>query len=246
MTTRLLHLDSSILGGSSVSRTLSASIVAQLHRQHSRLQVSYRDLAATPIAHLSGAHLAASSAGETTHDPALQADLALGAAVLEEFLAADIVVLGVGFYNFGIPSQLKAWVDRLAIAGKTFRYTEKGPEGLAGGKRVILAIARGGYYGPGTPTAPLEHAELSARCLRVLRHSRNRGRRGGRAQRRRGRAQGEPCAGRREHRRAGVSERRAVDGVVAARLNASARPAAAAGHGPPSRVRRGSSRGQAR
>ena len=159
MTTRLLHLDSSILGGSSVSRTLSASIVAQLHRQHSRLQVTYRDLAATPIAHLSGAYLAASSAGETAHDPALQADLALGAAVLEEFLAADIVVLGVGFYNFGIPSQLKAWVDRLAIAGKTFRYTEKGPEGLAGGKRVILAIARGGYYGPGTPTAPLEHAE---------------------------------------------------------------------------------------
>jgi FMN-dependent NADH-azoreductase len=159
MATRLLHLDSSILGGSSVSRTLSASIVAQLHRQHPRLQVTYRDLAAAPIAHLSGAHLAASSAGETTHDPALQADLALGAAVLEEFLAADIVVLGVGFYNFGIPSQLKAWVDRLAVAGKTFRYTEKGPEGLAGGKRVILAIARGGYYGPGTPTAPLEHAE---------------------------------------------------------------------------------------
>ena len=163
MATRLLHLDSSILGGNSVSRTLSASIVAQLQRQLPGVRVTYRDLAATPIAHLSGAYLAASSAGETAPDPALEADLALGAAVLEEFLAADLVVLGVGFYNFGIPSQLKAWVDRLAIAGKTFRYTEKGPQGLAGGKRVIVAIARGGYYGAGTPSAPMEHAETYLR-----------------------------------------------------------------------------------
>ena len=159
MATRLLHLDSSILGGNSVSRSLSASIVARLRRQHPGLQVTYRDLAATPIAHLSGAYLAAGSADESERDPALRADLALGSAVLEEFLAADIVVLGVGFYNFGIPSQLKAWVDRLAVAGKTFRYTEKGSEGLAGGKRVILAIARGGYYGPGMPSASMEHAE---------------------------------------------------------------------------------------
>jgi FMN-dependent NADH-azoreductase len=69
----------------------------------------------------------------------------------------------VGFYNFGIPSQVKAWVDRLAVVGKTFRYTAKGPEGLAGGKRVILAISRGGFYGPGSPTHSLEHAETYLR-----------------------------------------------------------------------------------
>ena len=159
MSKRLLHLDSSILGGNSVSRALSASVVARLQKADPGLQVTYRDLAGTPIAHLTGAYLAAGQTDKSGLDPALQADLAVGSAVLDEFLGADIVVVGVGFYNFGIPSQLKAWVDRLAIAGKTFRYTEKGPQGLAGGKRVIIAIARGGYYGAGSPSASFEHAE---------------------------------------------------------------------------------------
>ena len=148
---RLLHVDSSILAGQSVSRQLSAAVVAQLRKDAPGLQVTYRDLVSAPIPHLSGAHLAG--------DPSLQADLELGRAVLDEFLAADVVVVGLGFYNFGVPSQLKAWVDRLAVAGKTFRYTDKGPQGLAGGKRVILAISRGGFYGPGAPAASLEHAE---------------------------------------------------------------------------------------
>ena len=98
----------------------------------------------------------------------LKADLDLGNTVLEEFLAADVVVVGVGFYNFGIPSQLKAWIDRLAVAGKTFLSTEKGPEGLAGGKRVILAIARGGFYGSGTPSETFEHAETYLRGILAL------------------------------------------------------------------------------
>ena len=156
---RLLHIDSSILGPSSVSRKLTASVVDKLRRATPALEVVHRDLAATALPHLSGAVFAATASGQAPQDAALQADLALGNELLEEFLAADIVVLGVGFYNFGVPSQLKAWVDRLAIAGKTFRYTEKGPQGLAGGKRVILAIARGGYYGAGSPSASFEHAE---------------------------------------------------------------------------------------
>ncbi len=163
MSKTLLHVDSSILGGNSVSRVLSSATVVQLRPYYPGLQVIYRDLAARPIPHLSGSYLAAGQAGEPPHDPALQADLALGSEVLEEFLAADIVVLGVAFYNFGIPSQLKAWIDRLAVAGKTFRYTEKGAEGLAGGKRVILVIARGGIYGPGSPAASFEHAETYLR-----------------------------------------------------------------------------------
>jgi FMN-dependent NADH-azoreductase len=160
---RLLHLDSSILGGGSVSRILSSSIVAKLKASDASISVTYRDLAAEPIPHLSGGYLAAGQASEMQHDPTLQADLALGSAVLEEFLAADIVVVGLGFYNFGIPSPLKAWIDRLAIVGKTVRYTDQGPQGRAGGKRVILAIARGGFYGPGTPTESFEHAETYLR-----------------------------------------------------------------------------------
>lgn len=159
MALNILHLDSSILGGNSVSRMLSSTLVARLKKSHPTAHVTYRDLAEMPIPHLSGDYLAAGSSLDTGHAPALQANLALGRTVLDEFLAADIVIIGVAFYNFSISSQLKAWVDRIAIAGKTFRYTSSGVEGLAGDKRVILAIARGGYYGPGTPTQAFEHAE---------------------------------------------------------------------------------------
>src|ERR1700712_5755937 len=79
--------------------------------------------------------------------------------VLDEFLAADIVVVGAPMYNFTLPSQLKAWIDRVVVAGKTFRYGPQGAEGLAGNKRVIVAISRGGFSGPGTPAAALEHLE---------------------------------------------------------------------------------------
>jgi FMN-dependent NADH-azoreductase len=161
----LLHLDSSVLGGNSVSRTLSAAVTARLRAAHRGLHETYRDLAAEPVPHLSGAYLAASHGGEGQHEAHLQADLALGSTVLEEFLAADIVVIGVGLYNFTVPSQLKAWIDRIAIAGKTFRYTEKGPEGLAGGKQVILAISRGGFYGQGAPAAAFEHGETYLRAV---------------------------------------------------------------------------------
>jgi FMN-dependent NADH-azoreductase len=160
----LLHIDSSVLGGNSVSRVLSAAAVAGLKVANPDLSITYRDLAADPIAHLSGGYLAAMmGAGE--HDGPLSHDLATGEAALEEFLAADIVVLGVAVYNFSVPSQLKAWVDRIAVAGKTFRYTETGPQGLAGDKRVILTVARGGFYGPGSPAAAFEHAETYLRTV---------------------------------------------------------------------------------
>ena len=83
--------------------------------------------------------------------------------MLEEFLTADIVVIGAPMYNFTIPSQLKAWIDRILVAGKTFRYGATGPEGLAGNKRMIIAISRGGLYGSGAPAAVLEHLETYLR-----------------------------------------------------------------------------------
>lgn len=147
----LLHVDSSILGGHSASRALSAAAVAELTASRPDLKVTYLDLAATPVPHLSGADLP-SLASDSGENP-----------VLDAFLAADIVVVGVALYNFTIPSQLKAWLDRLFVAGKTFRYGENGPVGLVGGKRVVITLARGGYYGPGSPAAPLEHAETYLR-----------------------------------------------------------------------------------
>lgn len=152
----ILHIDTSILGEGSVSRKLSAGIVARLGAGHT---IQYRDLAAAPIPHLSGAALMAAAAGPEAAPEPLRADIEAGRAALTEFLAADTVVIGVPTYNFSIPSQLKAWLDRIMVAGVTFRYGADGrPEGLAGGKRVILAVARGGFYGPGTPTESYEHA----------------------------------------------------------------------------------------
>ncbi|MBR0930065.1 NAD(P)H-dependent oxidoreductase [Bradyrhizobium diazoefficiens] len=158
---KLLHLDSSVLGPHSVSRQVSAAIVDRLRQATPSLEVVYRDLTQTPLAHLSGSHLAAAQGAPAPAE--LGPDLAASAAALDEFLAADIVVIGAPMYNFTIPSQLKAWIDRVLVAGKTFKYDANGPQGLAGAKRVIVAISRGGYYGAGSPAAALEHLETYLR-----------------------------------------------------------------------------------
>ena len=115
---------------------------ARLRASQADLEVTYLDLAAEPLPHYSAASLAAGGGAEGARD----------AALLAGFLHADVIVIGAPLYNFGLPSQLKAWVDRIVIQGKTFRYTAQGPQGLAGGKRVIVAIARGGVYAPGAGT----------------------------------------------------------------------------------------------
>ena len=160
----LLHLDSSILGPNSVSRSLSSTVVDQLRQKVPGLRVTYRDLAAEPIPHLSGPYVAATRGGvDVPPDVALSEDLALGEVVMQEFLAADVVVIGVAFYNFSISSQLKAWIDRIAIAGKTFRYTESGQlQGLAA-KTRHPGHCRGGFYGYGSPAQAMEHAETYLR-----------------------------------------------------------------------------------
>ncbi|BAR62980.1 FMN-dependent NADH-azoreductase [Bradyrhizobium diazoefficiens] len=160
---KLLHIDSSVLGPHSVSRQVSAAIVDRLRQATPSLEVVYRDLTQTPLAHLSGSHLAAAQGAPAPAE--LGPDLAASAAVLNEFLAADVVVIGAPMYNFTIPSQLKAWIDRILVAGKTFQYGANGPQGLAGAKRVIVAISRGGYYGADTPTAAGEHLETYLRWV---------------------------------------------------------------------------------
>ena len=136
----ILHIDSSISGEASVSRQLTGSIVEQLRAAEPGVDVVRRDLVESPLPHLTLDAFADSS-------------------VLDEFLAASTIVIGAPMYNFTLPTQLKAWIDRIAVAGKTFRYTEAGPEGLAGGRRVIVALARGGKYDAGSPAEALEHLE---------------------------------------------------------------------------------------
>ena len=142
----ILHIDASINGENSASRAISRSIVDQLTVERGGADVVHRDLAAEPLPHLTLDAFADSS-------------------VLDEFLGADTVVIGAPMYNFTLPTQLKAWIDRIVIAGKTFRYTENGPEGLATGKRVIVALARGGFYDQGSPASALEHLETYLRGI---------------------------------------------------------------------------------
>jgi FMN-dependent NADH-azoreductase len=131
---KVLHLDSSILGGASASRALTREIVERLRATHPEAEVTYLDLATEELPHFSQRSLGQADEPEAARN----------ARALEQFLAADVLVIGAPIYNFSIPSQLKAWIDRITVAGRTFRYTAKGPEGLAGGKEVIVALARGG------------------------------------------------------------------------------------------------------
>ena len=146
---KLLHVDSSILGERSASRTVTAAIVARWQAAVPDVEVTRLDLAAETMPHLSGQSLAHDGTEAERDDR-----------VLADFLASDVIVIGAPMYNFTVPTQLKAWIDRILVAGKTFRYTESGPVGLAGTKRVIVAISRGGLYPQG---ATGEYAETYLR-----------------------------------------------------------------------------------
>lgn len=125
----ILHIDSSILGTNSITRHLSALTVERLAAFHPGARVEHRDLGEAPVEHLTGTEFAARGSAA---DP-----------VLAQFKAADIVVIGSPMYNWTISSQLKAWIDRIAVAGETFAYSPQGPKGLAGGKRIIVLTGRG-------------------------------------------------------------------------------------------------------
>lgn len=157
---KLLHIDSSILGSNSVSRQLTAQIVASWRAAHPATEVSYLDLALDSPSHLSAESLGFRlPAGTAELSDAQQRENAISEALVSQFMAADVLVIGAPLYNFSIPSQLKAWIDRVAQAGRTFKYTEKGPVGLAGGKTIIVASARGGMYSTSDAGNAMEHQE---------------------------------------------------------------------------------------
>ena len=155
---QILHIDSSITGANSVTRELTADIVASLKQANADAKVDYLDLAANAPAHLGAQSLGFRTGQEATTDVERQEN-AVTKALLEQFLAADVVVVGAPFYNFTIPTQLKAWFDRIAQAGHTFKYTATGPVGLAGNKKVIIASARGGAYSTSEAGQAMEHQE---------------------------------------------------------------------------------------
>ncbi len=149
---KLLHLDASALGDNSASRALTQAVVNQLRAEHPGLTVTYRDLDADPLPHLTARSLARVDAEET----------ARAAGALQDFLDADALVIGAPMYNFSIPSTLKAWIDRVAVAGKTFRYTAEGPRPLTQGKRAYIVSTQGGVHAHGGPS---DHQESYLRLV---------------------------------------------------------------------------------
>lgn len=162
---QILHLDSSILADASASRRLTAAIAQEFARQASQATIVHRDLSADPIPHLSGDIAAGFRAlGERRFDADVLAEHARSEALVTEFLNSDVIVIGAPMYNFSVPSQLKAWLDRIAQVGRTFRYTEQGPIGLSGGRRVIVVSTRGGLYSEG-PGAAMDFQEAYLRAF---------------------------------------------------------------------------------
>ena len=156
---KLLHVDSSILGGHSVSRQLTAEIVAEWRKNRPDTTVEYLDLAVNAPNHFGADAIAVKGIAQPEPTEAQRAENAVSEQLVSQFLAADVIVIGAPFYNFSIPTQLKAWIDRLAQPGRTFTYTEKGPTGLATGKTVIVASTRGGAYSTSEGGQAMEHQE---------------------------------------------------------------------------------------
>ena len=164
----ILQIDASPLGSASLSRQLTASVVEKLTQDHPAATVTHRDLVESPISHLSGELLQVlrPAPGSTPPSgPTLRAEADQADSLINELLAADVVVIGAPMFNFSIPSQLKAWIDRVAQAGRTFRYTAEGPVGLATGKKVIVVSTRGGVYAGTAYEAAMDHQEAYLRTV---------------------------------------------------------------------------------
>jgi FMN-dependent NADH-azoreductase len=156
---KLLHVDSSVLGTNSVSRQLTAEIVADWRKAHPHTTVDYLDLAVDTPNHFTADALGIKVGVQAQPTEAQRRENEVSERLVAQFLAADVIVLGAPLYNFTVPTQLKAWIDRLAQAGRTFKYTEKGPVGLATGKTVIVALTRGGMYSTSEGGQAMEHQE---------------------------------------------------------------------------------------
>lgn len=144
--TDILFLTSSLNGSASYSNRAAASLIDQLQQEYPGAAVTHRDLAQDSLPHIDEDFVAATRSAGGPQTERQRALLERSDALVDELLAADIVVIAAGMINFSIPSTLKSWIDYVARAGRTFRYGPDGPQGLATGKQTILVVARGGVY----------------------------------------------------------------------------------------------------
>jgi FMN-dependent NADH-azoreductase len=162
---RLLFVTSSLFADASKSRLIGAEFVAAWRQAHPGTTVVERVLSADTIPHLTQAVFAAAVTPATDRSRDQQSAAALADALIEEMEAADVIVIAAPMYNFSIPSTLKAWLDHIVRAGRSFRYTANGPEGLLRDKKVFVITARGGAYSGGSPMAALDFQEPYLRTI---------------------------------------------------------------------------------
>jgi len=146
MSTTLLQISASIHSEGGQSSQLAARFVQAFRQRHPEANIVRRDLATESVPHLSAERFGAFLSKPAERTDAQHAVIKYSDALIEELREADVIVLGLPMYNFGVPSQLKAYFDHVARAGETFRYTEKGPIGLLTGKKAYIFAARGGVY----------------------------------------------------------------------------------------------------
>jgi FMN-dependent NADH-azoreductase len=160
---KLLHIDSSARH-SSVSRKLTARFVEEWKKNHPEGEVTYRDLSTTTLPHITD-DWGATYVDESTHTPAQRSYLSTSDALIEELQAADTVLIGAPMYNFSISSLLKGWIDQVVRRGKTVSFGPDGPQGLLGGKEVVVITSRGGSYETGSAAAPFDFQEPYLRAV---------------------------------------------------------------------------------
>ncbi len=161
---KILHVISSPRGEASNSIKLGNAIIDKLKEQHSETAVTVRDLTKGPFPHLEEAHLNAFFTPVEQHTEENKEAIRHSNEAIKEIFDADILVIDAPMYNFSIPSTLKSWIDHIARAGITFRYTAEGPEGLIKGKKVYLAVTTGGVYSSG----PMTSADFVAPYLKAV------------------------------------------------------------------------------
>ncbi|MDO7218857.1 FMN-dependent NADH-azoreductase [Acinetobacter nosocomialis] len=159
---KILHIDSSILGEQSISRKLAASFIERLNKADHQNEITYRDIVKDPINHLTG-EIAAGfrNLNINISDENVVKEHQLSDELVAEFLNSELIIISAPMYNFSIPTQLKAWFDRIAQVGKTFKYTENGPVGLSEGRKVVILSARGGFYSK----EPLSHMDFQEKYI---------------------------------------------------------------------------------
>jgi len=142
----ILHITSSPRGEASYSSRVATQVIAEVTRRAGGASVTTRDLARAPLPHIDEDFVAATKSAAGPQTERQRAQLAQSDALVDELIAADLIVIAAPMINFTIPSNLKTWIDYVARAGRTFSYSEKGPQGLVTDKQVILVVARGGVY----------------------------------------------------------------------------------------------------